>query len=129
MMNSAFRLPCVCACAFALGACNPSFPVACTPNILFGLNVAVVDSLTNAPPPSATLIARSAAYVDSVGPQSPTTLVTGVFLVLSAAPERAGTYDVTVRSPGYHEWTRTGVRVTAEECHVRPVALNARLQK
>jgi len=129
MMNSAFRLLCACTCAFALGACSPSFPLACTPNILFGVNVTVVDSLTDAPPSSARLIARSAAYVDSVEAQAPTPLVTGVLLTLGAAPERAGTYDVTVRSPGYREWTRTGVQVTAEECHVHPVALTARLQK
>jgi hypothetical protein len=131
-MSSPSRL--LCACAVALGACeSPSSPrpLACTPNILFGLQVTVIDSITSAPPSSATLIARSAAYVDSVGPQAPLSpVVDGVVLVLSAASERSGTYDLTVRAPGYRDWTRTGVRVTQEDqCHVRTVALTARLRK
>jgi hypothetical protein len=130
MMNSAALLLCGCAGAVAVAACDsPSMEGPCTPNILFGLQVTVVDSLTNAPPASATLIARTAAEVDSVGPQSPfQPVVPGVVLVLSAAQERAGTYDLTVRAPGYRDWTRKGVRVTADRCHVRPVALTARLR-
>jgi hypothetical protein len=50
-------------------------------------------------------------------------------LLLSSAGERAGTYDLTIRSPGYRDWTRTGVEVTKDQCHVRPVTLTARLQK
>jgi hypothetical protein len=130
MMSSASRLLCGCAGAVVLGACNPlSLPVDCTADLRFGLIVTVVDSLTNAPPASATLIARTAAAVDSVGPHSPLPTGQGAVLVLSAAPERPGTYDLTVRAAGYRDWTRTGVRVTADECHVRRVELTARLQK
>lgn len=126
-MNSASLLLCGCAGALALGACDsPPMPEACTPNILFGLQVTVVDSLTNGPPPSATLIARTAAAIDSVGPVPPDPI--GGWLVLNAAMEREGTYELTVRSPGYRTWTRTGVRVGKEGCHVRPVAVIARLR-
>ena len=130
-MNSASRLLSACAGAVALGACSPgvSLPVACTDDLRFGLNVTVVDSLTNTPPPSATLIARTTAAVDSVGPRSPFLTGQGAVLILSAAPERPGTYALTVRAAGYRDWMRTGVQVTADECHVHPVALTARLQK
>lgn len=131
-MSSASRLLCICAGALALGACtsSPAFYPACTEEFRYGLNVTVVDSVTNAPPASATLIARDGAYVDSVGPQ--TTFIVGEqgpILLVSAAGEREGTYDLTVRSPGYLAWTRAGVQVTGDECHVNPVALTARLQK
>ena len=132
-MSSASRLLCICAGALALGACrsSPSFYGGCTDVLVYGLNVTVVDSLTNAPPSSATLIAQSGTYVDSVGPQTP--FIVGQQgqqqLLVSAAGERPGTYDLTVRSPGYLAWTRAGVQVTANDCHVDPVALTARLQK
>ena len=103
----------------------------CTPNYVMGLNVDVVDSVTTAPPASALLIARSGAFVDSVGPlPSYQAWENGPFVLrLSAAGERAGTYDLTVRSPGYRDWTLMGVKVTADGCHVRPVAVTARLRR
>lgn len=119
----------LCAAALLLAACRtPISSRACTANYVFGLSVTVVDSTTGGPPASALLIARNGAFVDSVGPREPVSYVTGPFLVLDAAGEREGTYDVTVRAQGYRNWTRTGVRVTAGECHVHPVALTARLQ-
>jgi len=42
--------------------------------------------------------------------------------------EREGTDTITVRRAGYATWTRTGVTVTRDECHVRPVTVTARLQ-
>ena len=131
-MNSCVRLLCACAGAITLGACNsPQFFPGCTEEYRYGLNVTVVDSLTGASPSSAMLIARDGAFVDSVGPQ--TTFITGPqgqpVLLVSAAGERPGTYDVTVRSPGYLAWTRAGVQITGDECHVDPIALTARLRK
>jgi hypothetical protein len=105
-------------------------PVACTLNFKFGINITVVDSATAEPPSEATLLATSGTFTDSVGPRAPVQTVANgpLVLVLSTAGERAGLYSVTVRSPGYRAWTRTGVRVTADECHVKPVSLTARLQ-
>ncbi len=47
----------------------------------------------------------------------------------AAAGERAGTYDVTIRRPGYSSFSQTGVVVTKNECHVNPVRLEARLTR
>jgi hypothetical protein len=133
MKPAAFRLASFCAGALILSACGS--PLAggrvCTEDFRYGLNVTVVDSVTNAPPASAVLIARSGAFVDSVGPRAPMQFVQNgpLVLLLSSAGERAGTYELTVRSPGYRDWTRTGVEVTEDECHVRPITLTARLQK
>lgn len=48
---------------------------------------------------------------------------------LAAAGERAGTYDVKIGRPGYSSFSRSGVVVTRNECHVNPVLLEARLLK
>ena len=99
----------------------------CTTQLVYGINITVVDSATGSPPSEATLLATSGTYTDSVGPRGPYPTTPPV-LMLSTAGERAGNYSVTVRSPGYRDWTRTGIRVTADECHVKPVIQTARLQ-
>lgn len=48
--------------------------------------------------------------------------------MLMSAGERPGTYTVTVSKPGFRDWQRAGIVVTADECHVHPVELSARLQ-
>ena len=115
---------------FVLGACDAldSPPVYCTDNFVWGLQVQVEDSITSAPSASgAQLIARDGAYADtaSYAPNRPDL----DDLPLVAAGERAGTYTVTVRKSGFLDWERSNVVVTADECHVRPVALTARLER
>lgn len=48
---------------------------------------------------------------------------------LVGAGEREGTYTVTVRKAGFIDWERTNVVVTADGCHVRPVAVTGRLER
>lgn len=62
------------------------------------------------------LIVRDGMYIDS------STVAYG------AARERAGTYDVIVRAPGYIEWTRKGVRVPQRLCDLRRARIQANLQ-
>lgn len=101
--------------------------VACTENFAFGLQVAVQDSSTGAPAASgAQLIARDGAWADTVAFPSNRPDLDAQPLV--SAGERPGTYTVTVRKAGFRDWQRTGVVVTADECHVHPVDLTARLQ-
>ena len=46
---------------------------------------------------------------------------------LGGADERAGTYTVRVRRPGYQPWERGGVRVHDGECGVRTARITADL--
>jgi hypothetical protein len=46
---------------------------------------------------------------------------------MAGAGERAGTYDIRITKPGFNEWTASQVTVTADECHVRTVGLEANL--
>jgi hypothetical protein len=101
----------------------------CTEEARPGLMVALADSLTGVTTgfTNVAIIAREGAYADSAVmatyPQPPST--GGVAL----AYERRGTYDVSVRADGYATWTRTGVIVTGDVCHVATVALTARLAR
>jgi hypothetical protein len=114
-----------------LSACQLTRDRVCTAELVHGLAVTVVDSLTGEPPASALLIAREGSFIDSVGPRSP--YQPGIdeppVLVLTAAAERPGTYDLSVRAQGYRDWTRASVSVTADECHVFVTEVTARLQR
>jgi hypothetical protein len=48
---------------------------------------------------------------------------------LALAYERRGTYTVTVHANGYQDWTKSGVVVTGDQCHVTGALLTARLAK
>ncbi len=106
----------------ATSACN-LVPGACTLQGLPAVSVDVRDSVTNAlAGRGAAIIARDGVFADTAeypfaydGPYS-------------LARERAGTYTVTVEQQGYRLWSRPGVRVTRDECHVRTVSITARLQ-
>ncbi len=91
------------------------------------LNVEIRDSLTGAVPAltGLSVVARAGAYADSVklAPFPPAYYGGSVPL----AYERQGTFTVTVRADGYSPWSRSGIVVTADECHVIPVSLTARL--
>ena len=114
----------------AFGACDAldSQPVYCTENFVWGLQVTVQNSATGAPSASgAQLVARDGVYADtsSFPPNRPDL----ENQPLVGAGEREGTYTVTVRKDGFLDWERTNVVVTADECHVRPVALTAPLER
>ena len=106
-----------------LSACGGTTdPIACTEQFVFGLTVEVVDSLSGAPrAEGATLTLRDGVYVEST-----TESFDG--LSMSGAGERPGTYVVTLARAGYHTWSRTGVVISADECHVIPVSMRAELQ-
>lgn len=120
------------AIVFGLCGCGGLLPLehACTDELRYGISVTVVDSATGQPPDSALLVARTREAVDSMGPVPPIQVVLNgpPMLILSAAPERAGTYNLTVRASGYRDWNRTGVQVTRDACHVRATKITARLQ-
>lgn len=118
------RLAAVVLSAAAIAACDFPFTGACTTDFRYGVVVEVRDSVTGAPAAAgARLIVRDGAYADT-SDQPPFVDP----LILQAAGERGGFYDLTVQKPNYQEWTRRNVRVWEDRCHVIPVRLGARLQ-
>lgn len=101
----------------------------CTTEFRYGLSVFVKDSITGAPAASgATLVTVDQnGHVDSISfsPGRPDL----DSMALPGAGEHPGTFVVTVRKPGYRDWVRSGVRVTADRCHVRQTTITALLQR
>ncbi|MFN9204795.1 MAG: carboxypeptidase-like regulatory domain-containing protein [Gemmatimonas sp.] len=50
-------------------------------------------------------------------------------LPASLAYESPGTYTVVLEVPGYLRWERTGIRVRADQCHVKTVQVTADLRR
>lgn len=108
----------------AASACSSPTSIVCTAEARPALLVHVRDSVTNAPAgQGARIIARTGTFADTAGPVESYAGPYGV------APERAGTYTLTVEKQGYATWTRSGIQVTADVCHVRTVEVTARLQR
>lgn len=117
--------------AVLLGGCRASNLVdgyVCTDEFRPGLNVFVKDSVSSAfAAAGASLIVTEGSYRDTAS--VPLGLTSADSFALHGAGERSGMYDVTVRKAGYRDWTRNGVVVTRNDCHVNTVTLTALLQR
>lgn len=93
--------------------------IVCTSEFVYGIVVKVVDAATGAP------VAEGLQGVTIQG--STSVPMEGYGNTLMGAGETSGTFAVVVTAPGYAVWTQTDVEVTSDECHVRPVRLDAEL--
>lgn len=111
--------------AFVMSACGDpagNLPIVCTDQLVYGISVQVVDASSGAQRASgSTLTVRDGSYEEVV------TEVIGNNTMV-AAPERTGTYAVTITRAGYQTWSQFDVEVTENECHVVPVSLLAQIQ-
>jgi hypothetical protein len=95
-------------------------PTVCTANYVYGLAIHVSDRATQI-----SLVDNQTIVVASEGAFADTAVAfAGVF---NAAGERPGVYTVTAERSGYQKWSQGNVRVRADDCHVQPVDLHARL--
>jgi len=108
--------------AAALAGCgdDSTGPIACTEEFRYGITIEVRDGATGAGAAvGAEGTLTEGAYVEQL-------MVFGDDTMLGAG-ERAGTYDALITKPGFEDWTASRVTVTADECHVHPVGLQANL--
>lgn len=112
----------------AVSGCDAFNPTTCTHEAVPGLVVEVRDAETGRYiAAGAVAVAQEEAYAD--------TLVEyafsdgGALRSLAGAYERPGSYGLTVSRVGYRTWRRENVRVTGGECHVRPIELEALLER
>src|SRR5262245_43090242 len=97
----------------------------CTLEARAAISVQPVDSRTGEVLSGPTiLILSEGTFADTVHATTSSTIP-----VISGAYERAGTYSILVRHPGYRDYVRTGVTVTRDECHVKPVRITAEMEK
>lgn len=110
--------------AVAASACDVITGPACTLEMRPGIAMDIRDSVTNAPAGvGARVITRDGEFADTASVLGETGWSGGL------ADERPGTYTVTVEKDGYRPWTRNGIRVTKDACHVRTVSVTALLQR
>ncbi len=120
----------LCACvAGVAGACTqpnqPNYRTGCTTEFVYGITVNVVDSVSGAPAGAgATLVVQDGAYSEAI--THPATSSNSESF--NAAGERPGTYSLSVTRNGYKAWSASGITVTKDACHVKGVAITARLQ-
>ncbi len=121
IMRSIIRAMCLVGLAATVAACDLVGPHACTMEARPGILLTVQDSLTGVPVSGPLLaIAREGAYADTSRYDYP---------IVALAYERAGHYDVTVSATGYRLWTRSGVEVKDDGCHVETAHVMAWLQR
>lgn len=109
------------AIALHLVACAVVAPdPVCTDQFVYGLQVIAVDSTTGEP------------VLDGLSGVAIRNGVQETMLVfenqLFGAGEAAGVYQVSVTASGYLSWSRSGVEVTEDECHVLTESLTALMQ-
>ena len=98
-------------------------PGACTLNIAPAITVRTLEAGTGKNvTDSAQGTVSEGAFVDSLRPAQID--AAGGVQLLSAADERAGTYEVFVERPGYQALSLSAVEVRAGDCHVQTVALD-----
>jgi hypothetical protein len=104
----------------------PAPAVVCTMEARPGISVEPRDKITGEIVSGPTvLIVKSGTYADTVRAS------TGALPAptnISGAYERPGTYTVIVRHLGYHDFVKSGIVVTKDECHVIPVKIKAQLE-
>ena len=126
MANSG-RVPAL-LCLVALAPACITDPGACTTSVEPGIVVEIRDAATGAPMAAQAMgQVEDHRFADSLAAHG----FAGnppVMLSRASAFERPGTYVVTVFAPGYLPWVRDAVEVHDDECHVRTVTLEARLE-
>lgn len=106
--------------AVALVGCDALGPRACTTEFVYGIAVTVVDAETSAP-----VTEGLEGITVKNGVSSPMEALGNRLL---GAGEDEGVHSVVITAGGYELWTRDGVRVEADECHVSTVRLTAPLR-
>ena len=109
--------------------CDILSPGDCVAIGRFALNVTVEDSITGSTPQVATrVIARDGTYADTLILLAPDP----TFRAFALAPERPGSYFVTVEAEGYRLWSRANILVerSTGKCHeLQGVTIRARIQR
>jgi hypothetical protein len=126
MLNGSYRI--LAPALLLAGACSRPEP-RCVPDPGGGVVVSVVDATSDVAAATAVLIVRSDAFVDSIGPVAAVTNLEPPALRLTSTRARAGKYDVTVRSPGYQDWTQTGLVLPSDSCGAPPTEITARVTR
>ena len=116
--------------AFCLTVCSFTTGTVCTAELRTSLSVTVTDAQTGVRLDSgSTVVVVGSRIHDSIVVSAPVppSFPTALWFE-NEVP--AGTYSVAVHRAGYVDWSRSGVVIKADECHVTsPANLTAALQR
>ena len=102
--------------------------ITCSNELRPAIEVDVFDARTGIPAAAGATVLLSGSARDSV--TAPTS--SGALVIAKVWYEdrvKAGSYSVTVRKPGYSDWTQSNIQVQSDQCHVRTIErLAARLE-
>ena len=102
---------------------NDDNQIYCTDQLVYGLNVIVLDASTGNPIfQDIEVKAVDGTYQEILE------LVPGLEYAFVGAGERAGNYVVTITKAGYQTYTSAPIVLTRDECHVIPQSLTVNLQ-
>lgn len=109
-----------------LSSCGLVDAEVCTAAAHPGISVIVTDSVSGGRVSSNQIQLRAVdgSYQDSVvvsNAEAP--------FPIRLAEERAGTYLLDILAGGYRPWSRQGISVSQDDCHVRTVNVSALLQR
>jgi len=115
----------VTATAAVTSSCSNEFDGACTPNMVFGLQIHVENAQSEAPICDAVVTAREGAYLETLVPS--VSYNAGCYYF--GASERAGTYSLRAEAAGFspNVLANVRVRVPGGDCHVETVRTSIRL--
>jgi hypothetical protein len=125
-MNTRFRAILSLAIGISIGGCRSSDAL-CPAILENAISLTVVDSVSGGVPAAvSTIVASNGAYTETVTNSSGNPMNNVYFIGFG----RSGTFSIVARTPGYADWSTSGVQVTANSCGVpQPVNLMARLQR
>ncbi|MCG8469403.1 MAG: carboxypeptidase-like regulatory domain-containing protein [Gemmatimonadetes bacterium] len=110
--------PLAVAAVMAGSACGDTpEPIVCTDEFVYGLIVDVHEGSGGPGTEGAVGVAIDGSFADTLQSFDSVRMV--------GAGERSGTYDVTIEKDGFATWSTANITVTADECHVTPVRLDA----
>jgi hypothetical protein len=108
-------------------SCSDLFGGVCTEEARAAIVLEIRNAVTAAPlADSSTALVTDGSFSDTLQLCGQTSSLE--WLSRCGPFERPGTYNVVVARPGYQSWSRAGVRVTHDDCHVQTVTLQVRLE-
>lgn len=98
--------------------------LSCVEQVVFGINISVLDSATREYNGcGASVIIKDSDFYKKI--DNPDVAGCRNDFIFAAAPERKGRYDIIVQKDGFKDWYQDDVIVTANQCHVNSVSIDA----